>query len=653
MKQVVIKSITMHNFRGEKDRTTAFNTQAETFICGRNGLGKSRHFDATIWLLFGKDAADRKDYEIKTRVNGEELHECETSVTGVFDVDGQEITLKRAIIEDWVKPRGTTERVFKGNKTECAWNGTPVSVTEFTKRVNTIIDGTLFKMVTNPEYFVNMKWQDMREALMLMAGDVTDETITAGHPEFAALLDVITGKSLADYRKELNATRKKLKAALDDIQPRIDQTQRMMPAQVDDAKINAEIERIDACIAETDKAIGDVTAAIRKQYEQAQNIQRQVCDLQLEQNRLLMEAKAQEQERINGENANRRSIESELRLLNAELSQANIAAGRINSDLANRRTKLEEAQTKRQSLLNRWQSIHAEQYAGETTCPHCGQELPQEMRDRALEMFNTNKVERLNAITTDGKVIAERIASLQQEIAELETQVKEQANHTTALYNDIAAKNDCLANCPAAQPRNIVMDDIPGCVDAQAIIDELQAKITNAVPESNTDELQAQKREYMAQRDALRNQLADNDTRKRCMDEIARLEQEGKDLAQKVANIEQQGFTAESFIRAKVAECERRINAMFTMVRFKMFDYTQDGNAFETCIPMVNGVPYGVANTASKINAGIDIINALVKYHGVSAPVFIDNAESINAHIPCASQIINLVVTTDDTLVIK
>ena len=267
MKRVQIKSITMRNFRGEQERTTMFNQKGETFICGRNGLGKTRHFDAAIWLLFGKDTADRKDYEIKTRVNGEELHECETSVTGVFDVDGREITLKRAIIEDWVKPRGATERVFKGNKTECAWNGTPISVTEYTKRVNEIIDGTLFKMVTNPEFFVNMKWQDMREQLMQMAGDVTDEAIAEGRPEFAALLDMISGKSLDDYRKELNATRRKLKAELDDVQPRIDQTQRMMPEQVDVKKIQSEIKRIDACIAEIDKSIGDVTAGVRKQYE--------------------------------------------------------------------------------------------------------------------------------------------------------------------------------------------------------------------------------------------------------------------------------------------------------------------------------------------------------------------------------------------------
>ena len=84
-----------------------------------------------------------------------------------------------------------------------------------------------------------------------------------------------------------------------------------------------------------------------------------------------------------------------------------------------------------------------------------------------------------------------------------------------------------------------------------------------------------------------------------------------------------------------------------------MFDYTIDGNEFETCVPLIDGTPFQVANTAKQVNAGLDIINALCKFNGVCAPIFIDNRESVNNLIPCKSQIINLVVTTDKELVIK
>ena len=110
MKQVILKSLTMVNWRGAKDVTTRFNADVTT-IMGANGLGKSRHFDAFIWLLFGKDSKDRKDFEIKSNdAEGKPLQKCECSVTGVLDVDGETITLKRAFVEDWVKPRGQVEQ---------------------------------------------------------------------------------------------------------------------------------------------------------------------------------------------------------------------------------------------------------------------------------------------------------------------------------------------------------------------------------------------------------------------------------------------------------------------------------------------------------------------------------------------------------------
>ena len=93
------------------------------------------------------------------------------------------------------------------------------------------------------------------------------------------------------------------------------------------------------------------------------------------------------------------------------------------------------------------------------------------------------------------------------------------------------------------------------------------------------------------------------------------------------------------------------------MATFRLFEYTIEDakkeNPIETCVPLVDGVPFTVANTASKVNAGLDIINALTSFYGVKAPIFIDNRESVNEIIPTQSQVINLVVTKDKQLVIK
>ena len=67
MGKITIKQITMDNFKGEIHRTTKFKDNV-TVLSGRNGSGKSRHMDAFLWCLFGKDSMERKDYEVKTYV---------------------------------------------------------------------------------------------------------------------------------------------------------------------------------------------------------------------------------------------------------------------------------------------------------------------------------------------------------------------------------------------------------------------------------------------------------------------------------------------------------------------------------------------------------------------------------------------------------
>ena len=120
-----------------------------------------------------------------------------------------------------------------------------------------------------------------------------------------------------------------------------------------------------------------------------------------------------------------------------------------------------------------------------------------------------------------------------------------------------------------------------------------------------------------------------------------------------MSGLEGMEFTIAAFSKAKIEAVESRINHLFSIVRFKMFETQINGGEVETCEATVDGVPYSDLNNAMKINAGLDIINAICKSEGVTAPIFIDNAESINELMPTESQMIRLVVTEDDTLIIQ
>ena len=77
-----------------------------------------------------------------------------------------------------------------------------------------------------------------------------------------------------------------------------------------------------------------------------------------------------------------------------------------------------------------------------------------------------------------------------------------------------------------------------------------------------------------------------------------------------------------------------------------MFEKQINGNMAECCNVLVDGVKYGYGvNHAAEVNAGLDIIDTLCRFNGVSAPIFIDNAESVCELVPPEnSQVIRLVV---------
>lgn len=110
----------------------------------------------------------------------------------------------------------------------------------------------------------------------------------------------------------------------------------------------------------------------------------------------------------------------------------------------------------------------------------------------------------------------------------------------------------------------------------------------------------------------------------------------------------------EEFIRTKVELLEGSINNKFAgSISFKLFNKQINGGLNECCEATVNGVPFSNANTASQINAGLSIVNTLCNHFDVQAPIFIDNAESVNKIGETDSQLIKLIVSLDNTLKVE
>lgn len=662
MKNVVLKTMSLVNFKGQKERTIHFAT--ETTICGDNATGKSTMFDAFTWLLFGKDQFDRKDFEIIPIENGKRLDRVDAEVSAIVEVEGQEMKLKRVLHQKWVRRRGTSEEVFDGCDTLYYVNDVPLKAGEYKSRIDAIIDEAVFKMITNPAFFLSLKWQDQRAHLFQIAGTVSDEQIASSNPKFRTLLDQITGKSLAEYKKEIAARKKLLNEDLKMIPAKIDQTRRLMPANKDYDAIAFEIQSIDKEINSLDQQIADKSAAVRSQYEGIQAKQSEINSLKSKQQDIVHAAQNKAQEDVFKSNASRRDLENNVNIEKRKLENATRSKNDVQSSVNNLKAQIKYTNEKIESLRKRWYDENSKVYTakeGCLVCPvfgvSCGDPAAlgkhEEAQEKAKKAFFEAREKSLAKIDEEGESLSNTLESFTKQLESAEKALRDHTASIDECQVQVERLLDELYNTPVSTISPVIAEELPEWQTIEKKIAEIKASIQEVKPVDVYD-LQSQKKVLVEKRDTLKAQLSDKDLIIKYNREIKVLEDESKKLSQQIADIERQEFTIADFTKAKIDECDRRINGLFSIVKFQLFDRTIEGNEFEACIATNNaGVPIASTNTAEKINAGLDIINALCRFHNVTAPIFIDGRESVNRLIETNSQIINLVVTTDKLLLIK
>ena len=644
------------NFKGVRELTVDFD-EHETNIFGANHTGKTTLFDAFVWLLFDKDSQDRQNFCIRTYDEDNNIiPKLPHEVSACIEVNGVEINLKRCFVENWVKKRGSQEAVYDGNSEERYWNDVPCSKTEFAKKIADICDESIFKLITNPLYFPSMKPATQRGMLFQMAGDLTDADVAASDPQrFANLAEQLTHKTLEEYKKEIAAKKRRINQAIESIPARIDENKRLMPEAEDWSALERDIKEKEAKIKELDGQISDeskaYTAKAKENAEKAKE---------------LAEKKRQ---RTSRESAVRDELLASWYKQTEDYNNRRIAAQQQSFDISQRRKMTEadirrekEAIVKMQSDVNvleqrlnrlrdEWRNIKAREFNPEnleTVCPHCGRPYEQSQIDRSIEdqriSFNAHTSHMLEENKANGKKVASEVEGLKAGIAKSESVIKEKE----ALLETLIDKP--FTETAPAKPD--VTDGIASDQQLQQLdkdIAELEAALAQPIDQPDTDFLKDGRKLLMDGIDEDRKHLAKRDTITATLKRIEELEAELKANNETLAELEGIEFNILEFGKAKVALVEDKINSLFSIVKFKMYERQINGGEVETCECLMHGTPYSVLSNSEKINAGLDIINAICRANEVNAPIFIDNRESATDIIDVDSQVINLIVDASCT----
>jgi len=672
-----IRSLHMENFKGIKSLDVNFSNK--TSIKGQNAAGKTTIFDAFTWLLFNKNSDGEEKFNVRPLdKDGNRIDNVEIKVVAVLDVDGKEIELSKVQKQNWVKKRGTDTVTFQGNVNSFEIDGYPKSEADFKAYVSGLAQSEdMFKMLTNPQYFSSLKWKDQRDILMRLATDVSDVELAQTDAKYAPLLGELekapsTDDIRAKFSKALSWWKKK---------------QAEIPVRIDEA----EKSKIDVDVAEQELAKVDLVRRIAECGKKMENAGSALGDLRSKEMQLQFDMSGMEQT-MNRELSNKRSImDAELRDCKNELEHFAVTISLKEKQISDNEKAITDADAERKKLGEQYNSEKAKAFdetpylfdeskwifdESTTVCSLCGQKLPadkieqlkadfEERKTKAKEDakrklndsksdFITQKESNLEEIKAYGFAKKNLIEELTKKNADLQMEIdslKKQEQGTLTNKEELCK---LLSEIPEEADYSQNEEYVKLKAEHDKILADI-AKLESEGADKVVTDLKAEKADLQAQLDEVNKVIAQAANNVAIDDRIETLRDEQKEIGQKVADQEQMLYLLEEFIRFKLNKVSESINSHFKTVNFKLFEMQLNGGMKDCCECTVNGVPYSTLNSGHRIVAGLDIIRSLSELYGVSVPIFVDNAESLNEfNVPdMDAQIILLSVSEDKQLKVE
>lgn len=622
-----LMSLGCTNFKGLKSFSGEFNGE-NAVIKAANGVGKTSVYDAFLWLLFGKDSTGRKEFELRPLdKDNQPITGLVLSVSADIEIDGTVHTFRKEHREKVVKKQ------LRGYETLCWINDVPKKAKEYSDFIGNIIPEETFKLLTDLSFFNGkMHWKARRAVLLAIAGEIAT-------PEgFDDLFAVLNSRNVDEYKKVLAEQKKRHEKDRDEIDPRIDEIQRGLGEYSDSADKNLEPirEGFQKEIAELDNQRQELVGAENKRQAAIEAVNK-------------LKANRADREVIlkTGTSGDQKYIDEKTEI-STKLATCRSRAAEAKSLISIRRTAIDGKESELRGRMIALDAVREEFGKLQTTptnntCGLCGQTLPANKISEA-----ESKTEAMmQAVTKKGNAIKNAVLVCKAEIEDLQEKAKE-------LQDDLEKANIQLKEGEEYAGKRVpILDDIISKRPApdfkqdetwrqfSEVIEAAEKEIGEPVP-SQLAEIEAKRQTHADDLADVNSALAKVDRMKQDGIRIKELEAQKKNLAQLLADVDRQLDMIEQFKAAESRLVETAVNGKFKHVEFKLFNELLNGVLEDCCEATFNGIPYSGLSRGEEIFVGIDINNVLSDHHDISAPLFIDQAESMTMPIEATCQVIEL-----------
>jgi chromosome segregation ATPase len=593
-----------------------------TEISGVNETGKST-IKRAIQYIFG--CRDENGREITgIRPHDKDGNDIDGDITAEVNVeiDGTDKVLKKVCRQNFNK-----KGEFTGNVTDYYVNDIPKKAADFEAFLEESVCGKdKFSLCINAMTLLLKGGTDQRAILADMFGQHSNDDICDMYPEFSPLKSVLHDGTVDELKKRCNTqlygTRgrngsKGLQDQLDDIPTRIDEVSKRRE-DIDLAELelqkNALLEKLNDNIEQQND-----NQKSMKEYDKLSDgiieLKGQLSTLQQKANEKL--------------DADRREKRTTLNQIQNEHQKELLKADTIREEITELEKRIAQYEQKRQDLKKSWDLNKSLKFdENSLVCSYCGQEYPEEKKEQLRTEFDTHKAHELELITKEGSSCADHIKEDQAELEHKRKELKKTEDEVERLEKEIAIADNSLNSIPASV-------DISNTEEYKAIqsqIAEKEAAMNRyADMQSMRIELKCAEEEIRADIEQVNKKLASVSINESIDKRIAELEQERRDIAQKITDVQAQLDLLKKFSRKKNELLEADVNKYLSFCTVRMFRPLVNGDTEECCDFIYKGEPYSRnMNHGAKILTEIDICRAFQKKCGVELPIMTDDTESLD-----------------------
>lgn len=615
--EIKLLGMRLENFMCYVD--TEFSFFQLTKILAENGRGKSSIVTAFNWVLFNCDYELKDNPQVRRVVDGKSVDDMDVSVTLMLDVDGKEVTLRK------VQKRIYGETVKDGVVVTTVNDPNSYYINEVSKTLkafNEYLDVNIatLKMCSNINVFLNQKPKEMREYLFSLVDKTSDLDMAKSKSELAELVPLLEKYTC----EEIRAMKNKIKKDVDDnakklngqIEEKERDVQLKQAIEVSDLELqkNSLKEQIEDCIAkQTDN--DKLMAEYDKVSSDILNLKFELSDMSRKANEDNIKARREIEDKISDKQFLVRQTEKTISETEhcIELSKQTIESitGYLNAE-RKKWTEENNRQFDENSLI----------------CPYCGNEYSEDKKEQLRADFKKHKADTLKTITDNGNLYADRLSKEKKTLADLEAELPEHKESLEILDTAIEVLTEQLSELPQEI-------DVTTTEEYKALEQQISEK-EQAMHKAN--DMSTVKAELKTQESVLRQQLSECE-RKIAESNTERDEQRLEELRVEQRTQEQNKTNAEKILdlldeldKAKNEALTEAVNNHFGLVKWQLFEYAKNGNYKSCCIPTVDGksILTTMSNKGNRILGRVDICNSIQKISGITCPVWLDDAESLD-----------------------